>query len=426
MKKWIAILCAFVVAASCLAVYIHVNGRQQIDGLNQDLADREKEIESLTQQAETDAKTIQELTGKVTEAEETITVLTAENDGLKAQIVELEDNLSDSQVKLQSILDIITGAPAGETAAAVRFTDVPEDSPYFSAVAAMTEKGLMAPVSEDVFGVDQPAALAEWAQALCALRGENLSGEEAIEALVQSGILTLAAEEAAAEAATEEAAETVEEAAEETAEEAAEAVETAEEIVEEAAETVEEIVEDAAETAAEAAEDAAETVEEAAAEETAEAAETVEESAEEAAEETAETAETAEEAAEETAEEAAETVEGTAEEAAETVEEAVEEAAEKVTETVEEVVEEAAETVEEAAAEEAAETAEEVAEEAAEEATGVQLLTKDTLLASFNAYCDARGMVAPELSFPTENADPTRGDMALALYALDQMSIIDD
>ena len=118
MKKWIAILCAFVVAAAGLAVYIHVNGRQQIDGLTQDLADREKEIESLTKQAETDAETIETLNGQVTEALEAIDVLTVENDGLKNEIQQLQVNLSDSQVKLQSILNIITGTPAEETAEA--------------------------------------------------------------------------------------------------------------------------------------------------------------------------------------------------------------------------------------------------------------------------------------------------------------------
>ena len=67
--------------------------------------------------------------------------------------------------------------------------DVGEDSEYYEAVRYVYENGMMAPLEDDRFGVDEPATVGDLAVALLAVTGETLTPEEAVAAFVQYGLL---------------------------------------------------------------------------------------------------------------------------------------------------------------------------------------------------------------------------------------------
>ena len=68
-------------------------------------------------------------------------------------------------------------------------SDVGEDSEYYEAVRYVYENGLMAPVEDDRFGVDEPATVGDLAGALLAVTGSSGTPEEAVAMFVQYGML---------------------------------------------------------------------------------------------------------------------------------------------------------------------------------------------------------------------------------------------
>ncbi len=431
MKKWIVALCCALAAAVIAIVAVLNNSNSRIDTLNQDLHSREAEISSLQEQAGEAEKTISDLTGQVeslTAEKEGLAAekagLIAENEGLAAENVRLtatletvNQNLTSSQQKLQGVMYILTDGQQGSLegftseAAMKVYQDVALDSPYFLAVNFVAGRGLMVPDSAEVFGVDAPATLGEFAESLNALQGVTGTREGAIAALLQAEKDWLDAQAAAARAEEEPVQELAPgEAAQAEAETAvkpdaeAPAGETAEAPAEAPAEeTAEAPAETAAEEAAEApAEAAAEAPAEAAAE--APAGEAAEAPAEAAAEAPAEAA--AEAPAEAPAEVPAETA---AEAPAETAAEAPAEANSSDTPAQEtEITASSSRPATEAtssgvAMEDGADT---------EEIT----LTRERLLTLAQAVCSRNGWTLPEFTFPNpEAADATRGDLALVL-----------
>ena len=87
------------------------------------------------------------------------------------------------------LYDVILNPFGAKDASQTELTDVPEDSEYYEAVRAVFEDGLMAPVSEDTFGVDEPAVLGDLAAALYVLAGgEQNAPEDAVAFLASYGI----------------------------------------------------------------------------------------------------------------------------------------------------------------------------------------------------------------------------------------------
>ena len=366
MKKWLIALCCVLVAGAIAFITV-VNGKNSsLDALNRDLTEIQAEVNSLKEKNEESEKTIEGLNRQVAD-------LSSEKEQLTETLEGLNRNLSSSQQKLQSVMYILTDGAQGSIDSVLSpymkiYEDVKPESPYFESVAYAADRGLMAPVAEEVFGVSEKVLLGELAEGLWALEGKSGTRAEAAADL-------LAAEKALNPAPAPEAPAAEEAPAEQPAEPEAAEAPAAEEPAEEAA----------AEAGAEAAEETA------AAEQPAEAG-----AAEEAAEETA-AAELPAEA--EAAEQAAE---GTA-----AAEQPAEEAA----------AESGAEAAEETAAAEAAEQpAEEPAVPQEDENT---VLTRDRLLALCSVYCRTRGIPEASVTFPASDAaEAVRGDLAMVLEAL--------
>ena len=71
----------------------------------------------------------------------------------------------------------------------VVFTDLSEDSPYFSAVRYVYENGMMTAKGEDAFGVEDGATVGELAAAMYTLIGGSLNEEEAVSFFAQYGLV---------------------------------------------------------------------------------------------------------------------------------------------------------------------------------------------------------------------------------------------
>ena len=382
MKKWVFFLCCLLVIAVVAFVIITRNNNSTIDSLNKDLFESRTKINDLEGQAAENEKKIQELDNQVKDLLTGRDQLVADNGRLTESLDTMTHNLSSSQQKLQGILYILTDGEQGAFDGVLSpfmkiYGDAGLDSPYFAAVDHVTEHKLMAPVGEETFGAAEKATLGEFALGWAAIR--NLPGEEqeALDALLNAEKTWLSAQAPAEAAATEGPA------AEATApEEPAAEVPATEEPAAEAAVTEEPQAEEAA-------------TEEPAAEEPA-AEETVTE------EPAAEAAATEAPAAEETP------AEDPAAEAAVTEEPAAEET------PTEEPAAEAAVTEEPQAEEPVTE------EPAAED--GTIILTRERLVNLCKAVCFESDLAYPEIVLPeSTETDANRGDLAIALTALDQI-----
>ncbi|MBQ9325200.1 MAG: insulinase family protein [Clostridia bacterium] len=88
------------------------------------------------------------------------------------------------------LYDAILNPFNSQDAASVELTDVPEDNAYYEAVRFAFEEGLMAPLAEDQFGVEEPATVGDLAGALYVLiGGAPNAAEEAVSVLGQYGII---------------------------------------------------------------------------------------------------------------------------------------------------------------------------------------------------------------------------------------------
>ena len=70
------------------------------------------------------------------------------------------------------------------------FTDLTEDHPHYEDVQLLFEEGVLLPLGEDEFGVDEPATLGDLVGALYALiEGDPAAQEEAIKTFAEYGIV---------------------------------------------------------------------------------------------------------------------------------------------------------------------------------------------------------------------------------------------
>ena len=84
----------------------------------------------------------------------------------------------------------VTNPFGAKDTSAIVFTDAGEDYPLHAEVRHVFELGLMSPLSDDVFGVDEQATLGELAYALGALVFEEpLPAGDALDALASYGVL---------------------------------------------------------------------------------------------------------------------------------------------------------------------------------------------------------------------------------------------
>jgi len=72
----------------------------------------------------------------------------------------------------------------------VELTDAPEGSDHYDAVRFAFEEGFMLPLTEDTFGVDEPATCGDLLAALYVLAGGEANPEAALEAFSQYGLVT--------------------------------------------------------------------------------------------------------------------------------------------------------------------------------------------------------------------------------------------
>ena len=89
------------------------------------------------------------------------------------------------------LYDVILNPFNAVDSSSVEFTDVTEEGAYdYSAVRFIYENGLMAPKSEDTFGVEDPASVGDFLGALYAMLGGTPNApEEALEALSGAGLV---------------------------------------------------------------------------------------------------------------------------------------------------------------------------------------------------------------------------------------------
>ena len=95
------------------------------------------------------------------------------------------------------LYDQILNPFGAKDATEIELVDVPEDHPYHDAIREVFEEGFMAPLTEDTFGVDEPAVLGDLAAALyVAVGGDQNAPDDAVAFLAGYGIV---AEDAAAD-----------------------------------------------------------------------------------------------------------------------------------------------------------------------------------------------------------------------------------
>ena len=89
------------------------------------------------------------------------------------------------------LYDVILNPFNAQDTSSVELTDVPESSEHYAAVRFAFEEGLMAPASDTLFGVDEPATVGDLAAALYLLVGGTPNApQEAIETFASIGILS--------------------------------------------------------------------------------------------------------------------------------------------------------------------------------------------------------------------------------------------
>ena len=103
-------------------------------------------------------------------------------------------NTAGSAAKVNDAADLydqILNPFNAEAAEAVEYTDVPEGSDYYDAVQFVVAAGMMTPVSETEFGVDNPATVGELLSGLSGLLfGSPMSAEDTVAALAEYGLVS--------------------------------------------------------------------------------------------------------------------------------------------------------------------------------------------------------------------------------------------
>lgn len=88
------------------------------------------------------------------------------------------------------LFDAILNPFGAVDATQVELKDAAEDNTHYDAVRFAFEEGFMAPLSEDDFGVNEPATQADLLAALYVLVGGNLDADEALAAFMEYGLVT--------------------------------------------------------------------------------------------------------------------------------------------------------------------------------------------------------------------------------------------
>ncbi|MBR5970347.1 MAG: insulinase family protein [Lachnospiraceae bacterium] len=99
--------------------------------------------------------------------------------------------INDNEELFEEILNPF-GASTEETEVNTEFTDVPEDHEFYEAVQTVVGMGLMEPLEEDAFGVDEASTIGEFAYILM---GGMMDAESALSTLQQAGLLKGKAED---------------------------------------------------------------------------------------------------------------------------------------------------------------------------------------------------------------------------------------
>ncbi len=101
------------------------------------------------------------------------------------------------------LFDMIRNPFNAQDTSSVVFEDVPEDSESYAAVRFVFENGLMAPLGDTVFGVDEAATVGDFLSAICTAIGNPVAdGAAARDLMAQYGLVT--ADQDPAEALTEQ------------------------------------------------------------------------------------------------------------------------------------------------------------------------------------------------------------------------------
>ncbi len=88
------------------------------------------------------------------------------------------------------LYDVILNPFNAKDATQVSLTDLPEDHPHYAAARYVFENGLMAPLTDDTFGVEDPATVGDVSAALYAMIGGAPNApDEAFQFLAQNGLM---------------------------------------------------------------------------------------------------------------------------------------------------------------------------------------------------------------------------------------------
>ena len=99
-------------------------------------------------------------------------------------------NQNNMESQGQPFYQVVLNPFGAKDTSEVVFTDLPEDSPYYTAVRTLFEGGMTAPKAEDVYGVEDPATVGELAAAMyIALAGGTRDEAQAVQFFAQYGLL---------------------------------------------------------------------------------------------------------------------------------------------------------------------------------------------------------------------------------------------
>lgn len=88
------------------------------------------------------------------------------------------------------LYDVILNPFNAKDATQVSLTDLPEDHPHYAAARYVFENGLMAPLTDDTFGVEDPATVGDVSAALYTMIGGAPNApDEAFQFLAQNGLM---------------------------------------------------------------------------------------------------------------------------------------------------------------------------------------------------------------------------------------------